>query len=74
MPDVLHGVVGVDVQVARGPHGQVEAAVLAQLRHHVVEEGQAGGHADRAAPVEDQTDLDRSSPWSARPAGGPAGC
>ena len=46
---VLHGVVGVDLGVALGPHGQVEAAVLAQLGQHVVEERDPG--ADLGTPL-----------------------
>ena len=40
--DVLDGVVGVDLEVAVGPDGQVEAAVAAELAQHVVEERQPG--------------------------------
>ena len=39
--DVLDGVVAVDVEVAGGLHGEVEAAVAAELVEHVVEERQA---------------------------------
>ena len=39
---VLDGVVRVDLEVALGLHGQVEAAVLAELGQHVVEERHAG--------------------------------
>src|SRR5690606_12022319 len=40
---VLHRVVGVDVQVAFGVHGQVEQSVLGDLVEHVVVEADAGG-------------------------------
>ena len=55
---VLDGVVGVDFEVAAGRAGQVEAGVLAELGHHVVEERQPGRHRHRARAVEDQADLD----------------
>ena len=54
--DVLDGVVGVDVQVAVGLHGEVDAAVLGQRGEHVVVEPDAGGDVDRAGAVE--VDLD----------------
>ena len=53
---VLDRVVGVDVQVALGLHGQVEQAVPAELGEHVVEEADPGGHVDRPGAVE--VDLD----------------
>ena len=40
--DVLDGVVPVDVEVAAGPHREVEPAVLGEEREHVVEEADAG--------------------------------
>ena len=43
--DVLDGVVAVDVEVARGLHVEVEAAVAAELVEHVVEEREPGGRA-----------------------------
>ncbi len=46
--DVLHRVVGVDVEVTAGPHGEGQPAVPAELGQHVVEEGQAGLHLHRA--------------------------
>jgi hypothetical protein len=39
--DVLRGVVRVNVQVARGFLHQVDAAVLAQMREHVIEKADA---------------------------------
>ena len=45
---------------------EVEAAVLAELAEHVVEERQAGGDVDLARPVEVERDVDRASPWCAR--------
>src|SRR6266540_2909698 len=53
---VLDGVVGVDLQVALGPHGQVEAGVLAELPEHVVQEGHAGVGGGLALTVEVQLD------------------
>ena len=41
-PDILGGVVLVDVQVAVAVQGQVEQAVARQLLEHVVEEADAG--------------------------------
>src|SRR6516225_4699343 len=49
---VLDGVVRVDLDVALGPHGEVEAAVLAQLGQHVVEEGHAGADLDHPDAVQ----------------------
>src|SRR6185436_14157772 len=39
--DILDGVVLVDVQIARALHVELEAAVLAELLEHVVEEAEA---------------------------------
>src|SRR5690606_36502705 len=55
---VLDGVVGVDVQVALSLDGQVEQPVLAELRQHVVEEPDPGGHVHHARAVEVDLDLD----------------
>src|SRR5690606_29375846 len=55
---VLHGVVGVDVQVALGPHGQVEQPVLGELVEHVVVEADAGGDVGDPGPVEVDLDQD----------------
>ena len=49
---VLHGVVAVDLQVARARHVEVEPRVLAELLEHVVEERDAGVGGRRARPVE----------------------
>ena len=54
--DVLDGVVRVDVQVAVGLDGEVDAAVLGQRGEHVVVEAHAG--ADRAGPGAVVVDLD----------------
>ena len=50
--DVLDRVVGVDVEVAGGLHGEVEAAVPAELAEHVVVEREAGRDLGRARAVE----------------------
>lgn len=49
---VLGGVVVVDVQVPRAHQVDVEATVLGQLRHHVVQEPQARAHLALAAAVQ----------------------
>src|SRR3984885_9007956 len=54
---VLNRVVGVDLGVALGADGEAEAAVLAELVEHVVEERDAGLDLDRARAVE--VDLDQ---------------
>src|SRR5215831_4712496 len=41
--DVLGGVVLIDVQVAFGAHGQIEASVTSQAVQHVIEEADARG-------------------------------
>ena len=66
-PHVLHGVVGVDVEVPTGRHGEVEAGVAAQLADHVIEERQTGLHFGDTRPVDVEVDLDR------RLLGGPEG-
>src|SRR4051812_2091831 len=58
-PDVLDGVVRVDRQVALGGDRKVETAVAAQLREHVVVEGNSGVDRCVAAPIHLQGDLDR---------------
>jgi hypothetical protein len=55
---VLHGVVGVDLQVALGRDGQVQATVAAQLVQHVVEERHPGVDIAGAGPVEVDLDQD----------------
>src|SRR5207248_7088210 len=57
--DILHGVVGVDVEVALRLDREVEAAVLTNLANHVVEEREAGGDGHHARPVEVEVDVDR---------------
>jgi hypothetical protein len=57
-PGVLDGVVLVDVQVTLGLDVQREAAVLADLFQHVVEERQAGGDARIARTVQVQFNAD----------------
>src|SRR6202046_2032926 len=53
---VLNGVVRVDLGVALGADGQAEAAVLAELVEHVVEERDPGLDLDRAGAVEVELD------------------
>ena len=50
--DILGGVVEVDMQVALGPHRQVEQPVAGQRGQHVVEKADAGGDIGRPGPVE----------------------
>src|SRR5690625_3882507 len=49
---VLDGVVGLDVDVPRGPHGQVEGAVRRERGEHVVEERHTGGDVSSSRAVE----------------------
>src|SRR5690606_28394605 len=49
---VLDGVVRLDLDVAHGPHGQVEAGVRAQRGEHVVVERHAGADVGAAGAVE----------------------
>ena len=51
-PDVLDGVVSVDGEVPRAAEVEVKTAVTAQLREHVVEEGQPRRHFYPAVTVE----------------------
>ena len=55
---VLHRVVRLDVDVARGVHAEVEAGVAAERGQHVVEERHAGGDVDDAGAVEVELDDD----------------
>ena len=57
--DVFHGVVAVNVQVARGLDVQVNQAVTGDLVQHVVEEANAGGQLGlaRAVQVDAHEDL-----------------
>ena len=55
---VLDRVVSVDLEVALGPYGQVEQAVLADLLQHVVEERHAGVDVGVALTVEVDLDED----------------
>ena len=57
-PGVLDGVVGVDVEVPRRPHDEVEARVRAELAEHVVEEGQSRRDLDATDAVEVEVDGD----------------
>ena len=56
--DVLHRVMGVDVQVAFGTHDEVEHPVPRELVQHVVEERHAGRELGAALAVEVDVDLD----------------
>ena len=53
-PDVLDGVVPVDVEVAAGADGEVEPAVVREQHEHVVEEPDAGDDVGDAVAVEVQ--------------------
>ena len=56
--DVLHGVVGVHLEIPPRLHGEVDPAVTTELAQHVVEEGQAGGHRGDPGPVDVDGHLD----------------
>ena len=56
--DILGGVVVVDVQVALGLHGEIDAGMPRQQVQHVVEEADSGGDGGRAGAVEIDRDLD----------------
>jgi hypothetical protein len=64
MPTSSTGVVQVDLEIAAGLDGEVEAGVLAELLEHVVEERDAGGHRRGSGSVDVELELDRGSPWS----------
>ena len=53
--DVLHGVVGVDMEVARGLDREVEPSVASELGEHVVEERDPGLDLHRPRAVEDSS-------------------
>ncbi len=57
--DVLHGVVGVDVEIAGRGNRQIEAAVTRDELEHVIEEADARAHGVAAPSVEvdRQTDV-----------------
>ena len=55
---VLDGVVPLDLDVALGAHGQVEAGVAAQCRQHVVVERHTGVDVDLPGAVEVEFDDD----------------
>ena len=56
--DVFDGVVLIDVEVARGLHLQVEAAVARDQIQHVIEKADAGAVVVAALAVEGQRHLD----------------
>ena len=56
--DILGGVVVIDVQVALGLHGDVDARVPRQEVEHVIEEADPGRDRRRAGAVEIDGDLD----------------
>ena len=64
MPEVLDGVVLIDVEVAGGGDRQVERAVTREQLEHVVEEPDAGADVVAAAAVERQLEMNLSSRWS----------
>ena len=55
---VLDSVMGVNFQIATRMYSQVEQAMAAKLRQHVIEKRQARLRCHRAAPVEAQCDPD----------------
>ena len=57
-PDVLDGVVRAGLQVAAGPHGEIEAAVARQQVQHVIEEADAGVALALAVAVQRQRQVD----------------
>ena len=62
--DVLDGVVGVDVDVALGLHGQVEQRVPGQRRQHVVVEPDARSRRRRGRARRGRARRGPSPPWS----------
>ena len=57
-PDILGGVVMVDVEIALRLDGQVNARMARQQVQHMVEEADSGRNRRRAGPVEIDRDLD----------------
>ncbi len=53
---VLHRVVGVDVQIALCPYGQIEPAVSAELGEHVVVEADPGGDVGASRAIDGELD------------------
>ncbi len=56
--DVLDRVMGIDVQIALGLDGEVDEAVLAQQREHMIEEADAAGDVGLAGAVEVEGEVD----------------
>src|SRR6185295_9448324 len=71
-PEVLGRVMAVDLDVAGGPHLQVEEAVPADLVEHVPEEGEGDRDVGRPAYVEVDRDLDLRLLGLSRDGGGAA--
>src|ERR1700694_1791666 len=71
--DILHRVVGVDLEVARRLDVEIEASVHSQRAQQVVEEGQAGRDLAPAAAVERQPDRDFGLLRLSLPDRGPGG-
>ena len=55
---VFDRVMLIDVQVARGPHLQVECAMLGEQRQHVIQKADAGGDICLAGAVDVERQLD----------------
>src|SRR5882757_431329 len=55
---VLDGVVFIDMQIAAAGQGQCESAMPRKLLQHMIEESQAGGHADGSLTRQIQLDRD----------------
>ena len=56
--DVLGGVVMIDMKIALGLDGQVDAGMARQQVEHMVEEADSGRNRRRTGPVEIDRDLD----------------
>src|SRR5262245_16061764 len=69
--NVLDGVVLVDVEIARALHVELEAAVLAELLEHVVEEAEARFRARLGLAVEVDADADVGFLRASMHGGGP---
>ena len=56
--DILHGVVGIDVQIAFRFHRKVHHAVAGKVRQHMVEETDASGQGALSGAVEVESQID----------------
>jgi len=57
--DVLHSVVGIDMQIAPGLHPEIEKAMPGYLIEHVLKKGQTGGKVPLATSIEMEVHPDR---------------